>query len=322
MVPKRLKEGDHVRVIAPAESFSSKLTDEMKQRGVERLNRLGLRVSFSDHVDKKNSFLSADVKSRLKDLHEAFEDDDVQAILSANGGSSANQLLKHLDYDLIKRKPKIFCGLSDITELTSAIHAQTGVVTYYGPHFTMLAASKEADIMLENMKETFFSEKPLLLKSPQFYFNSEWEEEKILNEGFWTINEGEAEGCCIGGNMLTFNFLLGYQFVPKMKDCILFLEENHIIDYRGIQKEIQQILNHPQGKEIKGLIIGRFQRKSKMSRKLLEEMIHSKKELADLPVVGNVDCGHTVPNCTFPFGGRIKFSAGTGDDVRIELLEH
>ena len=322
MIARRLKKGDHIRVIAPAESFSSKFTDQMKQQGVDRLNELGLKVSFSKHVHEKNTFLSADIKGRLSDLHEAFEDDDVQAVLSANGGSSANQLLKHLDYELIKRKPKIFCGLSDITELTSAIYAQTGLVTYYGPHFTMLAASKEADVMLDNIKATFFSEEPVLLEPPEFYFNSEWGDEKILNDGFWTINEGEAEGRCIGGNMLTFNFLLGYQFVPPMKDCILFLEENHIIDYRGTQKEIQQILNHPQGREIKGLIIGRFQRKSKMSRKKLTEMIHSKKELANLPVVGNVDCGHTVPNYTFPFGGSLRMSARTGDKVKIELLEH
>lgn len=322
MIPERLNKDDHIRIIAPAESFSSKFSDQMKQQGVDRLNKLGLKVSFSDHVHEKNTFLTADIKHRLNDLHEAFEDDDVNAVLSANGGSSANQLLKHLDYDLIKRNPKIFCGLSDITELTSAIHTQTGLVTYYGPHFTMLAASKKADEMLKNMKETFFSEEPVLLKAPEFYLNSEWDDEEILNKGYWTINEGEAEGKCIGGNMLTFNFLLGYQFVPPMKDCILFLEENHIIDYRGIQKEIQQILNHPQGREIKGLIIGRFQRKSKMSRKKLTEMIHSKKELANLPVVGNVDCGHTVPNYTFPFGGSLRFSAREGDKVKIELVKH
>lgn len=322
MKPQRLKKGDHIKVIAPAESFSSKLKEKDIQKGVERLESLGLKVSLGKYVHEKNAFLSAAVEHRLADLHEAFEDHDVQAILSANGGSSANQLLKHIDYGLIKRNPKIFCGLSDITEITSALNAQAGLMTYYGPHFTMLAVSKEPQPMLDNMKKTFFSDEPVVLKAPKFYSNSEWDDEKILNSGFWTINEGETEGTCIGGNLLTFNFLLGYEFVPPIKDSILFLEENHLIDYRGIQKELMQILNHPQSKEIKGLIIGRFQRQSKMSRKLLTEMVKTKKELAGLPVVGNVDCSHTVPMYSFPFGGYLRLIAGKEDEVSIELMKH
>lgn len=322
MFAKKLKEGDHIRVIAPAESFSSKMTDELKQQGINRLKQLGLEVSFGKYVHKQGTFKSASVKERLEDLHEAFEDDTVDAVLSANGGSSANQLLKHMDYDLIKRKKKIFCGLSDITEMTSAIHAQTGLVTYYGPHFTMLSASSEIEPVLDNMKATFFSEEPVNLEPPQFYSNGEWDDEKILNPGFWTINEGEIEAECIGGNMLTFNFLLGYQFASSMKNRVLFLEENHLIDYRGIQKELQQILNHPEGKYIKGIIIGRFQRESGMSRELLTEMVKTKKELENLPVVGNVDCSHTTPMYTFPYGGTVRISAGAGDRVQIELTKH
>ena len=322
MTPNRLKKGDHVRIIAPAESLSRKVTEEVKQQGVDRLQSLGLKVSFGNYIHEKGSFQSASVQERLEDLHVAFDDDDVQAVLSANGGSSANQLLNHINYDLIKKKPKIFCGLSDITEITSAVYTKTGLITYYGPHFTMLATAREAEPMLSNMKKTFFSEEPLVLEPSKYYSNSEWEDEKIVNTGFWTINEGQAEGICIGGNLLTLNFLLGNEFVPPMRDCILFLEENKIIDYRGIQKEIQQILNRPQGKQIKGLVIGRFQRESKMSRELLTEMIHSKQELEGLPVIGNVDCGHTAPIYTFPFGGTLRLSAKSEDKIDLELIEH
>ena len=322
IIPKRLQKGDHVRVIAPAESFSEKFSPELRQRGIDRLEQLGLEVSFGKYVDEQGPFKSATLEHRLEDLHGAFKDDSVQAVLSANGGSSANQLLKHIDYDLIKEKRKIFCGLSDITELTSAIHAKTGLITYYGPHFTMLGASDHFGHMLGNMKSSFFSEDTFEVNSSKYFSNSEWDNERIFNEGFWTINEGEAEGVCLGGNMLTFNFLLGYEFMPDIEGKILFLEENHIIDYRGIQKEIQQILNHPQGSKIKGMLIGRFQRQSKMSRELLEELIKSKKELEGIPVVGNVNCSHTVPMSTFPFGGELRFSAKAGDEVKIEMITH
>lgn len=322
MIAQKLKKGDHIRVIAPAESLFDKFTHEMQEEGVRRLEKLGLRVSFGKYVRKLGPFDSATIEERLEDLHEAFDDDSVQAIIASNGGGSANQLLKHIDYDLISKKPKIFCGLSDISELTSSIYAKTGLVTYYGPHFTVLGASNYEEYLVGNLRDTFFQEHPIELAPTKHFSNSPWSHELIVNDGPWTINEGEVEGRCFGGNMLTLNFLLGYEFVPDIEDCILFLEENKVIDYKGIQKELQQILNHPKSHTIKGIIIGRFQRQSGMTRELLREMIKSKEELENVPVVGNVDLGHTVPTAIFPFGGKISFSAGTKDEITIRITEH
>ena len=124
---------------------------------------MGLTVSYGKYVDELDDFKTTTVEHRLEDLHDAFADPKVQAIIPERGGSSANQLLKHTDFDLIKKNPKIFCGLSDITELAIAIYAKTGLVTYYGPHFTMIGAIKLVDHSIENMKETFLSDKPVHL---------------------------------------------------------------------------------------------------------------------------------------------------------------
>lgn len=321
MIAPKLIPGDEIRIIAPAESLSKKLTPKLIGRGVKRLEQLGLKVTFGKHLKESGEFDTATVNERLEDLHQAFSDSSVKAVLAANGGASANQLLKHIDYELIRENPKIFCGLSDITEITSAIHAKTGLITYYGPHFTSICACENLGQTLENMQYTFFTEETIELKPSQFYSNSEWDSEQILNPGFWTINEGAASGTCLGGNLLTLNFLLGYSFIKDIGDSILFLEENKVIDYKGINKEIQQILNHPQSRTIKGLIIGRFQRESGMSKELLYSCIKSKKELRDVPVVGNVDLGHTLPMVTFPFGGKLKLSAKKDDNVKIELFK-
>lgn len=322
MIPKKLKAGDNIRVIAPSEGLAPKLSKELRERGIKRLESLGLNVSFGKYLDEQDEFDSATVEHRLHDLHEAFKDPGIQAILSANGGSSANQLLKHIDYDLIRDNPKVFCGLSDLTEITSSIYAKTKLVTYYGPHFSMLSASKIMDHSLENMRKTFFTEKPVKLQPSEHFLNDQWEDELIVNSPFWTINEGEAEAQCMGGNLMTFNFLLGNEFMPDFRNCILYLEENHIVDKKGVQKEIQEILNHPYGDTIKGILIGRFQRETGMSRKLLTTIIKTKKELEGIPVIGNVDFSHTAPMVSVPFGGKIKMKAGKNDDVTIVITEH
>ena len=99
----------------------------------------------------------------------------------------------------------------------------------------------------------------------------------IVNEGFWTINEGKVEENSIGGNLLTLSILTGSEFMHDIEGSILFLEDNKIIDFRGVQKELQAILNHPQGDKIRGLLIGRFQRQTGMTRELLTKIIKLKK---------------------------------------------
>lgn len=222
MIPPKLKPGDEIRVIAPAESFFPQFKKEMRARGIKKLEDLGLKVSFGKYVDERDSFDTASVNHRLEDLHNAVKDPHVRAIMAANGGSAANQLLKHIDYPLLEEHPKVFCGLSDITELTSAIYAKTSIVTYYGPHFTMVGATRLIDHSIEKMKKTFFIKDPFALVPPEYYSNSEWDREMILNDGFWTINPGKAEGISNGGNLLTFNLLLGYEYMPSMEGAILF----------------------------------------------------------------------------------------------------
>lgn len=322
MIPPKLKAGDHVRVIAPAHSFSTQFTKEMRTRAEKKLGELGLIVSYGKYVDEHDDFDTAPVEKRLEDLHEAYADPKVRCIIPAMGGSSANQLLKHIDYGLVKKDPKIICGLSDITALADALYAKTGIVTYYGPHFTMLGASKLVDYSIEHMEKTFCSEALFLLHPAAHYCDSEWDSQKIVNEdGFWPVNTGSATGKCIGGNLLTLNFLLGSEFMPDMKNTILFLEANKVIDYKDVQNTLQAILNQPGSDQILGIIFGRFQKQTGMTRELFVKMIKSKKELEKVPVVGNVDFGHTVPMLTFPIGGKVKLKVEE-NKAAIEILEH
>ncbi|GAB3538329.1 LD-carboxypeptidase [Pontibacter brevis] len=322
MIPPKLKAGDHVRVIAPAHGLPPKLTDEMKAQAMKGFGDLGLTVSFGKYVNEHDEFDTSPVEKRLEDLHDAFSDPNVQAIVPAMGGSSVNQLLKYIDYDLIKKNPKILCGLSDITALANAIHAKTGLVTYYGPHFTMLAASKIVDYSFEYMKKAFFSEDTFPILPSEYYIDSEWDSQVIVNEKFWTINEGEARGKSFGGNFITFNLTMGSEYMPDLTDSIIFLEANKVIDYKDVQNQLQAILNQPDIHKIKGMIIGRFQKDTGVTRELLTKMVHSKKELKNLPVAGNIDFGHTAPMITLPIGGSISLRVKKEDAVQIIVEEH
>lgn len=322
MIPPKLKAGDHIRVIAPSDSLSTSFGKQNEEQVIQGFKKLGLTVSFGKHVRELNDFETTTIEHRLEDLHDAYSDPGVKGIVAARGGSNVTQLLKYIDYELVRNNPKIFCGLSDITALSYALYKKTGVVNYYGPHFTMLGTSRSIDYSFESFRKTLMQADPVEIKASEYYNNAPGETELILNEGYWTIQEGEAAGKSIGGNFLTTNFVLGSEFMPELDNSILFLEENHIMDHKDVQNELQSLLNHVEPGSIRGLLIGRFQQKTGMTRQLLSKIIHSKKELEGIPVVANLDFGHTSPMLTLPVGGKIRMEARKGDKMKIEVTEH
>ncbi len=327
MIPPKLKIGDGVRVIAPARSLAMPwLTDELKKIAKKRFKKLGLNLSFAKHVNELDEFNSSSIKSRLFDLHEAFRDKSIKLIIVVIGGFNSNQLLRYLDYDLIKKNPKIFCGYSDITALSNAIYAQTGLITYSSPHFFSFGDKKSFDYTLEYFKKCLFSSEPFEVKPATRWSNDRWANDQknrnfVKNEGFWLINEGEAEGKIIGGNQCTFNLLQGTEFMPNLEGKLLFLEDDNEAHVATIDRDLQSIIHQPDFNKVKGIVFGRFQPDTKMTKKLLTKIIKTKKELNALPVIANVDFGHTTPFITFPIGGTAKLLA-QNKKIKLEILKH
>ncbi|MDD4662069.1 MAG: LD-carboxypeptidase, partial [Candidatus Pacebacteria bacterium] len=185
--PKKLEKGDEVRIIVLSTSLSV-VSEENRKIANKRLEDLGLRVSFGKHVNEVDEFLSASIESRIEDLHEAFLDKNVKAVLTVLGGYNANQILKYIDWDIIKNNPKIFCGYSDITILNNSFYVKTGLVNYYGPHYSTFGQKLHFDYTLDYFKKCLFEEDPYFIKSSDAWSDDKWykdQENRVLipNEG-------------------------------------------------------------------------------------------------------------------------------------------
>ncbi len=325
--PEKLKSGDTVRVITPARSLSmSWISDELKHEAKIKFQKLGLNLTFAEHVNEIDEFNSSSIESRISDLHEAFRDKSVKLVITVIGGFNSNQLLRYLDYELIKSNPKIVCGYSDITALTNAIYAKTGLVTYSGVHYFSFGDKKGFDYSLDYFKKCLFSAEPFELKPAEAWSDDKWanNQEKrnfVKNEGYWIINEGKAKGTIIGGNQCTLNLLHGTEFMPNIDDSILFLEDDDEAHVATIDRDLQSIIHQPKFDGVKGIVIGRFQPKTGMTKELLTKIIKSKAELKNLPVIANVDFGHTTPIITFPIGGVAEIEVSAGNSF-IRIIEH
>ena len=127
--PPKLRQGDHIRIISPSSSVASIGGFDANVSAKVRLESMGYTVSFSNNYLANDEFGSASITERVDDLHQAFVDPSIKAILASIGGFNSNELLPHLDYELIKANPKIICGYSDTTAILTAIFAKTGMIT-------------------------------------------------------------------------------------------------------------------------------------------------------------------------------------------------
>jgi muramoyltetrapeptide carboxypeptidase LdcA involved in peptidoglycan recycling len=322
LFPQKLKRGDEVRVIVSSRSFSL-LSEETKNIANQRLSNLGLKVSFGKHVSETNEFLSSSIESRIEDIHEAFLDKNVKAIFTVLGGFNANQLLRHIDWNIIKNNPKIFCGFSDVTILNNSIYHKTGLVNYYGPHYSTFGQKLYFDYTLDYLKKCLSSEEEFSVLPSDNWSDDAWyinQEERSLikNNGFLVINEGEASGIILGGNLCTFNLLQGTEYFPDLSNSILFIEDDELSNPLTFDRDLQSLIHQPNFSKVKGLAIGRFQKISNVSNDNLINIIKTKKELNNIPVVANVDFGHTDPKITFPIGGEAKIIVkNIGSEIKI-----
>ncbi len=325
LIPNKLKIGDEVRVVAPAMNLSI-ISQETREIANKRFKAMGLKLSFSKYVEEKGNFNSSSIKYRAQDLHEAFSDPAVKMIIAVIGGFNSNQLLDYLDYDLIKNNPKILCGYSDITALSNAIYAKTGLVSYSGPAYSSFGENLYFDYSLDYFKKCLFSDEPFDVLPSKKWSNDQWyidqkNRQLIDNNGYELINKGEAEGTIIGGNLGTFKLLSGTAFQPSLQNSILFFEDDAEEQIYHFERYLTAISQLPDFDQVKGIVIGRFEKKSKITISDLKTIVRNNKKLDNIPVVCNVDFGHTEPKITFPIGGTAKLMAKEGS-IKLEIKRH
>jgi len=323
--PQKLKRGDEIRVIVSSRSLSL-LSEETKEIANQRLSELGLKVTFGKHVMENDEFLSSSIESRIEDLHEAFLDKKVKAVFTVLGGFNANQLLRYIDWGIIRNNPKIFCGYSDVTALNWAIYHKTGLVNYSGPHYSTFGQKLYFDYTLNYLKKCLFSEEEFSILPSDSWSDDAWYENQedrnlIKNNGYLVINEGEAAGTILGGNLCTLNLLQGTEYFPDLSNTILFIEDDELTSPETFDRDLQSLIHQPGFNGVKGIAIGRFQKVSNMTNEKLIKIIKTKRELDNIPVIANVDFGHTSPLITFPIGGEAKIMIKS-EGSEIKKVKH
>lgn len=311
MIPNKLNYGDEIRVIAPSRSLSIVNSDVYK-RALNFLTEKGFKITFSNNCRELDPFNSSTVQSRVDDIHDAFLDSNVKAILTAIGGFNVNQILESIDYNIIKQNPKIICGYSDITALINAIYAQTGLITYHGTHLSSFGFE-------ENLEFTYNYFKKCLMERDEIYVLPSRQAQQ-----YEVIQHGACKGTIIGGNLCTINLLQGTRFLPLVEDAVLFIEDDNIAgDFFVFEfdRNLESLIQAFGIGRIKGIVFGRFESSCKLTLETVKQIISNKKQLSNIPVLFNVDFGHVRPFFTFPIGGKVVIDTYK-NPPSIQIVEH
>lgn len=336
--PSRLRVGDTVAIVSPSWGGPS-IFPHIYDNGLQALRDLGLQIKEYPSARADNDFLARNPRARAEDINDAFADDEVKAIFASIGGDDSIRILPFLEPETIKKNPKILMGYSDTTTLLTYIN-QMGLVTFSGP--SVMAGFSQADAFPESFVELVRA----MLFSPQENYEYEsygvycdgyldWRNMENLgkakalkSDGGWRFLQGSevVTGELYGGCIEVMEMLNGTDFWADRgfwNGKVLFFETSE--DKPPVQR-IRRILRNygMQGifDSASAVLFGRARDYTDEEKAELDQMILEvvKGEFGNekLPVVSNMDFGHTDPQFILPLGVKAEINC---DGKTFRLLE-
>ena len=305
--PAVLKPGDTVGLITPSTYVSD---PDRIAAAVRTIEYFGLRMKMGRNVRKQTGYVGGTIAQRVSDLHDMFRDPEVKAVFTIRGGYGSGQLLDDIDYELIRRNPKIFLGFSDITALHLAIHQKTGLVTFHGP----VTLSKFTGYTQEHFRKAMFDPKPIgSLTNPPL------SDPLRPSHTLRTVKPGKARGPLIGGNLSLIASLMGTPYEIDTRGKILFIEDVGEQPY-SIDRMLTQLRLSGKLKSAAGIIFGECEDCKRSDYKPSFDATFSLGEVVDnilgelkVPVLSGLTIGHTDDQLTLPLGVMATLDADKGE---------
>ena len=297
--PKSIKVNSTIGVVSP----SYWLDENVLKNTAKFFTDLGYNIKISKSNSLQWGPFAGTPQERADDLHRMFADPKIDAVMCARGGYGANRVLPLLDYDLIRKNPKIFIGYSDVTAYLTSITQKTNLVTF---HWPMLTTYKKSWINynynLMNMVLT--GENNINIEPPESL------KTRILKDG-------TTSGPLWGGNMSLLINRLGTSDALNTNGVILFLEDIDEYFY-SFERMIVQMRTAGMFDQINGLIIGELKNIKDQEVKFGKDTDQIILDICgdlDIPIVSNYPCGHGKYQATFPISINTEINTSNKDTI-------
>lgn len=293
LYPRALRAGDAVALVSPAGPVvASKI-----EAAVQVLEGWGLKPRVYPHALGKHSFYAGTDEERLADLNSALADPQIRAVICNRGGYGTQRILGQLDYESVRRDPKLVTGFSDITALHGALWTHAGLATIHGPVATQL---ERGGLFVDSMRHVLMSTEPVLLKAdPDAATGS-------------VRTRGSARGLLLGGNLSMLSTCIGTPYMPDLTGAILLIEDVGEAAYR-VDRLLTHLGNCGILQRLAGIAAGDFSVPAHAAGSIspahvLQERLGS----LGIPVLGGLPVGHGDVNQAVPLGTEAILDADAG----------
>lgn len=303
--PPRLRPGDTVGLVNPAGATWSPLDVDIVR---ETFEALGLKVRVGGHVLDRHGYLAGRDQDRADDVNRMFGDREVRGVVCIRGGWGCARLLPLVDYDAVRRDPKVLLGYSDITALHTALHARTGLVTFHGP----VGISRWSRFNVEWLRRVVFGAEAVTFEN-----DKEFDPEQTLalrENRTRVLTPGVARGRLLGGNLTVLSAIVGSGFLPDFTGCVLFLEDVEEAPYRIDRMLTQLALAGILGRAaavVFGNCTGCTPGTGYGSLTLDDVLVEHLKPLG-IPAWHGAQIGHIDEQFTLPVGAEVEVDAAAG----------
>ena len=316
--PPRLRPGDTIAVVSPSWGGPAAFPRTFEAGLAVLRDDLGLVVREMPHARAA----AATPAERVADLHAAWADPDVRAIVASIGGDDSIRLLPLLDRERIAAHPKILMGYSDTTTLLVAVHL-LGQVTFHGPSVMAGLAQARAlpPTFLEHVRAVLFAPAPSLGLAPYGTYCDGYPAWEVAGneaaagpmrpDAGWRFLQGRGRvaGRLFGGCIEVLDWIRGSRFWPGddfWDGRVLFLETSEEVPPpSAVRRTLRWYALAGILGRIAALVVGRARGYDDAQKRELDDvLVESAAEAGrpELPIVSNVDVGHTDPQLIFPLG--------------------
>ncbi|MGY3887344.1 S66 family peptidase [Aeromonas aquatica] len=327
--PAGLKPGDTIGFFSPSSAATAWAPNRFA-RAKAYLAAQGFELKAGSLTGERDHWRSGSIAGRAAELNALIRDPDVRCIMSIIGGSNSNSLLPYLDYEALRRDPKILIGYSDVTALLLGIHAQTGLVTFYGP--ALVASFGELPPLVDQTLATFTEiclagERTLPHRLPT---PTQWTEERLdweqqtraklcQRNRLVSVGSGRVRGRLIGGNLNTLAGIWGSPYMPAIETGDILLLEDSLMSAETVERSFAHLKLCGVFERVGGLILGKHelfndQGSGKRPLDILLEVVGE----PGFPILAEFDCAHTHPMLTVPLGIEAELDL---DAQRLSLCE-
>ena len=263
-------------------------------RGIEYLKSRGYEMIHGSLQGKQDFYRSGTIQQRAEEFNNLLYNEKVQILMASIGGNNTNSILPYIDYEYLKKHPKIIIGYSDTTALLLAMVKGRITCPYEYP-------------------------------MPEFWTDEfiKWDEQdrsKAQYKNDWIcVKPGVCQGRLIGGNLNTMEGFFGTEYMPEIrKGDILFIEDS-LKDACTIERSFSLLRLAGVFDRVSGIILGKHEKfddngTGRKPYEILQEVLGE----TEIPVLAEFDCCHTHPMFTLPLGCQVRLDA---ENKTVSLLE-